>query len=120
MNEANVPSHRDALAGPRRIDPSVASSRVRTYRRPLRWALFGTALALVVVVAIWPEFKSRTTRVQVSEAIVAEKVGEAIKVELSPQNVILATHFKRIGDYAAIIRLHSEVEIEISLTVAPE
>lgn len=56
----------------------------------------------------------------VTEAIVAEKVGEAIKVELNPQNIILATHFKRIGDYAAIIRLHSEVEVEIGLTVAPE
>jgi len=56
----------------------------------------------------------------VTEAIVAEALGKEIGTELHPQQIILGTHFKRIGEYPAIVRLHSEVECDINLTVVPE
>lgn len=56
----------------------------------------------------------------VTEAIVAEAVSEAIDVELNAQQIILATHFKRIGEYQAIVRLHSEVEGDVTIVVESE
>ncbi|MCA9322429.1 MAG: hypothetical protein KDB53_16930, partial [Planctomycetes bacterium] len=56
----------------------------------------------------------------VTEQIVAENLGKAIGVEIHPQQVILGSHFKRVGEYFAAIRLHSEVEIELPVHVVAE
>ncbi len=56
----------------------------------------------------------------VTEAIVAEGLSAAIDCEIRPQMIIIGTHFKKIGEYVAALRLHSEVEVEVMLHVVPE
>jgi large subunit ribosomal protein L9 len=56
----------------------------------------------------------------VTEAIVAARLSEVLEREFHKDQVILGAHFKRIGEYSAIVRLHSEVEMEIALNVTRE
>lgn len=56
----------------------------------------------------------------VTESIVAENLAAAIGHPIEPKAVILGSHKKHIGDYTVIVRLHSEVEEEIDLTVVAE
>ena len=56
----------------------------------------------------------------VTEAIVAEALSAQMDREFRKDQVILGSHFKRVGDYIGIVRLHSEVETEIALHVVAE
>ncbi|HGY91578.1 MAG TPA: 50S ribosomal protein L9 [Planctomycetes bacterium] len=56
----------------------------------------------------------------VTEQIVADKLAELLETEIRPQQVILGSHFKRIGEYLCAVRLHSEVEVELPLVVSAE
>ena len=56
----------------------------------------------------------------VTETIVAEAVTSEIGVEIHASTVALPQHFKRIGEYVAALRLHSEVEIEMPIVVVAE
>lgn len=56
----------------------------------------------------------------VTEAILAEKLGEAVKFEIHHQQIIMGSHWKRLGEYLASCRLHSEVEIEFPVHVVAE
>ena len=56
----------------------------------------------------------------VTEAIVAERLSEELSREFHKEQIILGAHFKRVGEYTAIVRLHSEVEMEIGLHVVRE
>ena len=56
----------------------------------------------------------------VNEKVVAEAAAAALGTEIHPQQIILGAHYKRIGDYTAIVRLHSEVEVELPLHVKAE
>jgi large subunit ribosomal protein L9 len=56
----------------------------------------------------------------VTEAIVAENLSTATGMPIEPKQIILGSHYKNIGDYEATVRLHSEVEVEIALSVQAE
>lgn len=56
----------------------------------------------------------------VTEAILAEHLGGSIEVELHAQQIIMGSHWKRLGEYSAVVRLHSEVEIEFPVQVVAE
>ncbi len=56
----------------------------------------------------------------VTEAILAEHLGGSIDVELREKQIIMGSHWKRIGEYHAIVRLHSEVEVEFPVQVVAE
>lgn len=56
----------------------------------------------------------------VTEQIVATAAGAALGVEIHPQQIILGAHYKRIGDYTVVVRLHTEVEVELPLHVKAE
>lgn len=56
----------------------------------------------------------------VTEAIVAENLAQAAGVPIEPRQVILGSHYKHIGEFEATIRLHTEVEVEIVLSVQAE
>lgn len=56
----------------------------------------------------------------ITEQIVATAASAALGVEIRPQQIILGAHYKRIGDYSVVIRLHSEVEVELPLHVKAE
>ena len=56
----------------------------------------------------------------VTEAILAEHLGGAIDVEIHAQQIIMGSHWKRIGEYLAVARLHSEVEVEFPVHVVAE
>ena len=53
----------------------------------------------------------------VTETILAETLSKAIGVEIPHQQIIMGSHWKRIGEY---VRLHSEVEIEFPVHVLAE
>jgi len=56
----------------------------------------------------------------VTEQIVADSLAEVLGTEIRPQQLILGSHFKRIGEYLCAVRLHSEVEVELPLVVSAE
>ncbi|MEZ6196491.1 MAG: 50S ribosomal protein L9 [Planctomycetota bacterium] len=56
----------------------------------------------------------------VTEAIVAERLSAQLERSFTKEQIIIGSHFKRIGDYLATVRLHSEVEMEIGLHVVAE
>lgn len=56
----------------------------------------------------------------VTEPIVAERLSAELERDFHKEQIILGAHFKRIGEYTAIVRLHTEVEMEIALNVTRE
>ncbi len=56
----------------------------------------------------------------VTEAILAANLGGLIEVELHEKQIIMGSHWKRIGEYVAVVRLHSEVEVEFPVHVIAE
>ncbi|MFT7616998.1 MAG: large subunit ribosomal protein L9 [Planctomycetota bacterium] len=56
----------------------------------------------------------------VTEAILAAHLGGNISVELHEKQIIMGSHWKRVGDYLAVVRLHSEVEVEFPVQVVAE
>ncbi|MEE9394676.1 MAG: 50S ribosomal protein L9 [Planctomycetota bacterium] len=56
----------------------------------------------------------------ITEAIVAEALTKKLGRDFNAKQVILGSHFKRVGDYVGSVRLHSEVETEFGLKVVAE
>lgn len=56
----------------------------------------------------------------VTESILAETLGKKIGIEIHHQQIIMGSHWKRIGEYVASCRLHSEVEVEFPVHVIAE
>lgn len=56
----------------------------------------------------------------VTESILAAHLGGSIDVELHEKQIIMGSHWKRIGEYSAVVRLHSEVEVEFPVVVVAE
>ncbi|QNT69351.1 LPS export ABC transporter periplasmic protein LptC [Defluviicoccus vanus] len=76
MKAEKQASHRETLGGASaaaatrsRSTDAAAERRLRSYRRVARWGLVGVVVLVVLFIALWPELKPSTTRVQVSNAI---------------------------------------------------
>lgn len=79
MSRSKDPHHRDTLgrataaAGARSAAATGAGyGGFRTYRRVLRWALFGVAVLSILAIVIWPELKPSTTRIQIASVTTSD------------------------------------------------
>lgn len=80
MSASHMSTRREALGGPKPasrpggVSGADGDGRARQVRRALRWALFGIAGMAILVIIVWPEMKPSTTRLQISNAVITEKV----------------------------------------------
>lgn len=79
MSRSKDPQHRDTLgrataaAGVRSAATTGAGyGGFRTYRRAVRWALFGVAVLSILAIVIWPELKPSTTRIQIANVTTSD------------------------------------------------
>lgn len=73
MTRTKDSQHRDTLGRARAAADASSSAAAgaayggfRTYRRVLRWALFGVAVLTILLIVIWPELQPSTARIQIS------------------------------------------------------
>jgi hypothetical protein len=77
-------------SGGRRHDPNMASANSATSRVPCKWAPFKLALALVVVLHLWPEWKATPAGpkrgAELCLKLCSLRVAAHLRVESSPPN----------------------------------
>lgn len=56
----------------------------------------------------------------VTETMIAEGILEVANVEVASSMVVMGAHLKHVGDHAVALHLHSEVELDILVTVIAE
>lgn len=56
----------------------------------------------------------------VTETMIAEGILEAANVEVASSMVVMGAHLKHVGDHAVALHLHSEVELDLLVTVIAE
>ena len=56
----------------------------------------------------------------VNEAMIADGVLSAANVEIAPSMVVMGAHLKHVGEHAVALHLHSEVEVDLLVTVVAE
>jgi len=104
-------SNRRRLAEMRRIEDLRESKMLGTYQE-MAEKLQGKSLTIDAKAGTTGKIFGSVTNVQI-----AQKIKEIFDLEIDRRKIEIPVEVKELGDYTAIINLHSEVSAEVKFTV---
>jgi len=104
-------SNRRRLAEMRRIEDLRESKMLGTYQE-MAEKLQGKSLTIDAKAGTTGKIFGSVTNVQISQ-----KIKEIFDLEIDRRKIEIPVEVKELGDYTAIINLHSEVSAEVKFTV---